>query len=1167
MSEKKSASGIAQFIPRYPDRKDKNLAYKLAKKKEFHDVKLGNAVETDHIDGTPYKHQNLNTRFISPYTDYKSVLVFYDPGLGKTALGCYIVEQFKNVPVDGKPRKPAIVLVPNEAIQDVWINEIVNVCTKNIYEPVFTEEEIQTERKSKGRKKSLIEKTFIIDTYDKFLKTIPKDPRLIRQEYSNRIIIIDEAHNIKERSYDTGKKETEEKKKKTKKKYKSCYDFLHSVENCRIVLLTATPIWDKAHEISSLMNLIIPKADRLPTGIKFMNEFFTEDGKLKQGSTLKRLKRLFRGRVSYLRLKLPVVISEKGTSKPWLNYIKVYPDAMSSTQASVSKKARENIEIKETTIKKDGKTVKYRFDRSEDEFVRDKEGRLIPDGTGKAFLIPRKVEGGPLVRSARQACILVAPVLDNRNEIKGATFDEKYFSSYFKEKRPKYSFQHTPKDKTLKKLFLQNLYTYSTKYASIIDKLKRHPTENAFIYNRFVTEIGGILPFAMILALHGFTWITTPGDMKQPRKDIRRFMVITNHTETMGVDNTAKLIERFNHKDNCHGDLCQIVIGSQKMAVGLTLKNIRQIHFVSPWWNIPSLVQAFGRGYRLGSHDALPESERYIKLYRHVAVDEASKKDGVKVKEGFPSGTYFSPDITIDIHMYKVSQGKEFSNSEIYRFMKEISWDCPLSYNRNVLTTDENFSRQCDYRECAYNCDGVPIFDFQDEINEMSDEKLWRVSEEYGIQTESKESKELRDDLTRAWKYRIPEDQIERDTYDLYYSANEVSNLVIEVIKQFRLYFTLSLESLMRFIPVYEEEKESLLQALDHVINMRILIRDRYGFDNYLQEYNNIYSLNTNTSIVASYPEANYTSNPLVTERISLGDIVKGMHFEEDEKLVERFCRNPIKYESLLDEIRCHTFIILLETVYVLKRAEEKDNKNLTKREAEALAVMKSRMERVLKVISDEGSDEGDVVHVLYQADIETPKCDISNKALKANGSMRIYDETLDKWKFLEDRNKEELYINHIKKEKKATAMDIWEGNPYGMYGLYKSSKKGGPKFAIRMKPPPPQEGRVCGTLLKPDIIKYFFDLDYFPRGDNTDSRKTCLTHIRNSVMKDKLIDKDIDLSDKALKKMSDEKIQGLDWLMHRGNIRKELCPLLEEWFKTHMDDNGNSLFKGVILQ
>ena len=459
-----------------------------------------------------------------------------------TLLGCYIVEQFKTVLVDGKPRKPAVVLVPNEAIQKYWTDQIVNICTQNMYEPVFTEEEEETEGKRKGRTKKLVGKTYTIDTYDKFLKTLPKDPETIRQEYSNRVIIIDEAHSLRIQK-------KEKKKGDNKKRYDRYYNFLHAVDNCRIVLLTATPIWDQTFEIASLMNLIIPEVDRLPSGKKFMDAFFTDDGRLKTGPTLNKLKRLFRGRVSYLRINLPTKATEMGAAKPWLNYIKVYPDAMSPTQADISKKAKANVEIRDTVLKKDGKTLLFKFDWDANDFVRDEDGNKIPDSKGKPFSVPYKIEGGPLIRSARQACILVAPVLNNRNEIKNVTFDEKYFYNYFKEKRPRYSFGNTPKENALKKLFTQNLYTYSTKYASIIQLLQQNPTENVFIYNRFVKEIGGILPFAMILSLYGFIWVTSPGGMKHAKKGVRRFIVVTSATET-SEDNTTALIKRFNHNDN-----------------------------------------------------------------------------------------------------------------------------------------------------------------------------------------------------------------------------------------------------------------------------------------------------------------------------------------------------------------------------------------------------------------------------------------------------------------------------------------------------------------------------------------------------------------------------------------------------------------------------------------
>nr|QBK86197.1 MAG: DEAD/SNF2-like helicase [Marseillevirus LCMAC101] len=1322
---KTSLSGIARFIPQYPNREDEDLSYLLARKKEFNELQLGPAIETNHIKGTAYKHQLLNVRFISPHTAYDSVLVFYDPGLGKcilpqttiltrqgsfsieelwdkynsdvivcdldggrwskprkqidvlsynkagkvipgsidqlyrqyieedilhikldngagvsitkahhlyngekwtnnfsegmkiyvlppnkkfsdkhkldsskiksirvehysgwvydlkilkhhnyiannilchnTCIGSYIVEQFKNVPVDGKPRKPALVIVPNKKIKDIWESEIVKTCTQDLYEPDYTEEE-QTERTRGIRTRKKIGKTYSLDTQSDFLKGLPKNPKIIRQDYSNRIIIIDEAHTLKVQVGKDGKE------KVNIKRYLRFNKFFHTVENCRIVLLTATPIWDKTHEIASLMNLIIPEVNQLPTGKKFMNEFFTPDGKLKPGPTLDKLKRIFRGRISYLRIKLPFDITEMGSSEPWLEHIKVYPDAMSQLQADAAKRAEENVTSRETVIKSKGVPILYEYDWDKFEFIRDENNELIPDDDGKPFKVPQKIKGGSLKNTSRQACILVAPII-NKRKIEGVTFNEKYFESYFKDKKPRYSFGNTPKDKILKEVFKNRLYTYSTKYASIIQLLKDNPKENAYIYNTYVTDIGGVLPFAMILTLHGFEWVTSLGGMKKS-SSTKRFMVISAKTETSPA-HTAKMIDSFNNKDNKYGNneygqRCQIIVGSRTSGLGLTFKNIRQVHFVSPWWNIPSQIQAFGRGYRLTSHEQLPEGDRYINLYRHVAVDQAKKKNGVRLNEGFPSGVYFSrSDDPIDIYMYRFSQQKEFSNSEIYRFMKEMAWDCPLSYLRNVLATDEDGSRQCDYRECAYDCDGFEPFDFQKRINKMSSRRLHKISKKYGIPTGQKTIAELKENITQAWKYRIPGGEIERDTYDLYYSSDEIASLVEQVLKCFQSYFTLSLEALMRFIPVEEEEKESLLQALDHIIDSRILINDRYGFSSYLQEQNNIYFLNTNTSITASYPDANYTSNPLVTERISLGNIVKGMYFEEDEKIVNRFCKRPKKREALLDKLRCQTLIILLEAVYVLKK-EKEGGKKLKPREKEVIKVMNSYMNKFLIPICDEDKDHGDTVHVLYQADVENPKCDISNKALKANGSMRIYDEGLSKWRFLDDHDKEEEYINIIKKEKKKTVTHDFKGNPYDMYGFTDPNDN---EFKIRIKPlhGVTQTGRMCRTIGKPDLLKYFFDLEYFPKGDNEDSRRNCLNRIRTSQYFSKLEERGIVLSNKVMKKFSTEKIQGIDFLFHRPIVPPkgkppagdDLCSLLKEWFESHYDDNGKSLYKG----
>ena len=66
----------------------------------------------------------------------------------------------------------------------------------------------------------------------------------IRDEYSNLVIVIDEAHHLHI-------------KESKKNAYSQIYRMLHLVKNCKVILMTGTPMVDSPSEIASLMNLIL----------------------------------------------------------------------------------------------------------------------------------------------------------------------------------------------------------------------------------------------------------------------------------------------------------------------------------------------------------------------------------------------------------------------------------------------------------------------------------------------------------------------------------------------------------------------------------------------------------------------------------------------------------------------------------------------------------------------------------------------------------------------------------------------------------------------------------------------------------------------------------------------------------------------------------------------
>ena len=53
---------------------------------------------------------------------------------------------------------------------------------------------------------------------------------------------------------------------------------------------------------------------------------------------------------------------------------------------------------------------------------------------------------------------------------------------------------------------------------------------------------------------------------------------------------------------------------------GLSLKNVRQVHIMEPYWNEVRITQMIGRGVRQCSHKDLPMEERHVDIYRYKSV-------------------------------------------------------------------------------------------------------------------------------------------------------------------------------------------------------------------------------------------------------------------------------------------------------------------------------------------------------------------------------------------------------------------------------------------------------------------------------------------------------------------------------------------------------------------
>jgi hypothetical protein len=263
--------------------------YKIpVKKKSFDDTCFPKSYELQ-------QSQKFISHYIHPSTNNKSILIFWQIGSGKTCGAIRIAEEWVG--------KRKIILVVPASLKGNIVSELRSPCAGNEYltsternklqtlNP-FDKEYIEIINKSDER----ISKHYNIYSYNKFIELI-NDNKI---SFHNSILIIDEIQNMISQHG---------------KYYESLYSMVKkSPSDLRIVLMSATPMFDKPIEIGLVMNLLkIPNP--FPIDNKF-NDLFTEVCKNKNitsvcSKNLELFKKNIKGYVSYYRGAPPYTFPEK----------------------------------------------------------------------------------------------------------------------------------------------------------------------------------------------------------------------------------------------------------------------------------------------------------------------------------------------------------------------------------------------------------------------------------------------------------------------------------------------------------------------------------------------------------------------------------------------------------------------------------------------------------------------------------------------------------------------------------------------------------------------------------------------------------------------------------------------------------------------------------------
>ena len=156
---------------------------------------------------------------------------------------------------------------------------------------------------------------------------------------------------------------------------------------------------------------------------------------------------------------------------------------------------------------------------------------------------------------------------------------------------------------------------------------------------------------------------------------------------------------------------------TQSGAEGISLKNVRQVHIMEPFWNYVRLEQVQGRAIRICSHKDLPMVERTVEVFTYLMKFSEQQKKDRKVDETIATR---DKGLTTDQIIYTLMMTKRRLSEQIFEVMKSSAIDCTL----NAL---EHGSKSC-----FMITSGGPLFlyhpDYKEDIKEAQSQ--YRVKDD-----------------------------------------------------------------------------------------------------------------------------------------------------------------------------------------------------------------------------------------------------------------------------------------------------------------------------------------------------------------------------------------------------------------------------------------------------
>ena len=714
----------------YPDHFDPRFITHLVQKLEFADTlsKPFNKDENPCLANEEFETspvQRFVASFLHPQTPYRGILLYHGVGVGKTCAAILTTEGY----LEQFPYKKVIIIAPRN-IQPGFFRTIFDSsrlvigkeeeanrcggCLQDLYlrltNNLYTRDKAKIERDIL----KLIKKRYSFFGYLQFANFIrsitnkvtttgnkklddEKISALLRREFNYHMIVIDEAHNLrdidgvdKEEDNDTVEADVSE---SAAGKLLTPYltRVLRYVEGIKLMLMTATPMFNNVREIVFLLNrfLINEKREQISDG-----DIFDGSGELKEGANVI-LGKYASAYISFMRGENPnsFPLRLKPVNHPLLTLEKaqgkfLYPSYQPTliTQKRDPSMAFVNNEVEYERLKGMVNLPFYisQLDGYNENIIANLLGQrstgalnftnldaLIQAGN---VVFPGGEDGESNNESSSNSNV------DTNEYVGAAGFDLNFNKSGGRYK--------ATRDASW--LLQENIAKYSPKVASIIGLIQKAKGV-VFTYSRFVRT--GALFLALALEANGYTsWsrdnslLVDVGQLKQGRQCARcsqkerghdsshsflpaKYVLLTGDQELS--PNNAKSIDAARDLANKGGEQIKVIIGSQIAAEGLDLRFVREIHVMDPWFHLNKTEQIIGRGIRFCSHSAIQDEKLHnTTIFLHAVVFKSYKVE------------------TADLYSYRIAYKKALQIGKVSRVLKEYALDCNLRIPATVINTD-----------------------------------------------------------------------------------------------------------------------------------------------------------------------------------------------------------------------------------------------------------------------------------------------------------------------------------------------------------------------------------------------------------------------------------------------------------------------------------------------